>query len=367
MTADPRAAADLAALVRESVAAGATREVLHLRLSAAAAPHHRRLLRDALAPAYGAARTRIFELPNGDVVAVAPPAAPALEAAAAALRRSLEGTDHAALARLRLPEAAAAVLGAAAESLGLSPHAPQDAPRGGVLTSASLAAAERDLAQADLAPFTIRHAVCRLEPGGRAARLWEEVRIDKAGIAAAILPGVALDEGPLARRLHRLLEVRLLAGLARPEAWRPLGLPLLPATVLGAAFRRFDAALPAAQRRHVTIGFRAADILRDMTGFLAARDALRGGGYRLALDDAPARLLDVLPQPRLGLDVVRLRWTEELPAGPPTGLARLLAAPGAAARVVLVGVDRAAAIAWGWEAGLRLFSGPLLERRATPP
>jgi hypothetical protein len=29
---------------------------------------------------------------------------------------------------------------------------------------------------------------------------------------------------------------------------------------------------------------------------------------------------------------------------------------------VLAGADRPAAIGWGWEAGIRLFQGPLVER-----
>jgi hypothetical protein len=32
-------------------------------------------------------------------------------------------------------------------------------------------------------------------------------------------------------------------------------------------------------------------------------------------------------------------------------------------RLVLTGVDRPAAVAWGWEVGFRLFQGPLVERR----
>uniref|UniRef100_UPI001F364CBB hypothetical protein n=1 Tax=Falsiroseomonas oryziterrae TaxID=2911368 RepID=UPI001F364CBB len=84
----------------------------------------------------------------------------------------------------------------------------------------------------------------------------------------------------------------------------------------------------------------------------------------LALDDAPAELLALLPPERLGLDILRLRWTPDLPAQRPAALDRLLAtAPG---RVVLTGVDRSAAIAWGWECGIRLFQGPLVERRRRP-
>lgn len=368
--ASPRAAAELAALVRESVAANAARDVLHLRLAGLALtrrPHHARLLRDALEPALAAARSRVFELPNGDVVAIAPPPAPALEAAAEALRRTLDLTDEGALNRLRLPEQAAQLLSAAADSLGLMQEAAPPPPAGAVLSSAGLAAAERDLAQADLEPVTIRQSVCAMEPEGDAPMpAWRDWRINWPALATLVLPGVALG-GPtgLGARLARLAEGRLLAELARPQAqlgWVPVGLPLAPGTLAASAFRRFDAALPAGRRREVTICFRPTDILADPAAFRTARDAARGRGYRLALDDAPAALLDLLPAERLGLDALRLRWRGDLPAAVPPALARLLKA-GEGPAVVLTGVDRPAAIAWGWEAGIRLFQGPLVERR----
>ncbi len=369
-----RAAAELAALVRESVAADVVRDVLHLRLSglgpALVKPHHRRLLREALGPALSAARIRVFDLPNGDVVAVAPPPAPALEEAARALRRTLDREAEAALGRLRLPDAAAELLSAAAGSLGLEPGVRQATEGGAALSAVGLAAAERDLAQADLDPVTRRAAVCELDLAGGAARpLWADLRPDWGALAAAVLPGTALDAGSgLGRRLARLTEARLLAELIRPAAglrWQPVGLALSLATLEGPAFRRFDAALPTGRRREVTVGFHAAEILADPVRFAAARDALRARGYPLALDDAPVPLLGVLPPERLGLDVLRLEWDPALPAAPGATLARLLAGP---AQAVLVGVDRPAAVAWGWEAGIRLFQGPLVERRwATRP
>ncbi|MGG5811085.1 hypothetical protein [Falsiroseomonas sp. CW058] len=367
-----RAAAELAALVRESVAANAARDVLHLRLAGLGAdlrrPHHQRLLRDALEPALAAARTRVFDLPNGDVVAIAAPPAPALEAAAEALRRTLDLSGDAGLRRLRLPEAAAQLLSAAADSLGLAPERAAPAGPGRALSSAALAVAERDLAQADLEPVTTRHAVCRLDPEGAAPDLlWRDLRIDWPALSAAVLPGVALGPAPgLPARLARVAEARLLAELARPAAqlgWKPAGVALSPALVTGAAFRRFDAALPAGRRQEVTIGFRPADILADPAGFRAARDAARGRGYRLALDDAAPAALDVLPPERLGLDLIRLRWSPDLPVAVPPALARVLGAEDRAGRIVLAGVDRPAAIAWGWEAGIRQFQGALVERR----
>jgi hypothetical protein len=371
-----RAAAELAALVRESVAAGAGREVLHLRLASLAPalrrPHHRRLLRDALAPALGAARSRVFDLPNGDVVAVAPPPAPGFGAAAEALGRALEGARGAAAAvrRLSLPDSAAQILTAAAESLGLEPApAPPAAlpgPDGLPPDTADLAAAERALAAADLGALILAQSVCRMDPEGEAPQpAWEDRRLAWPALAAQLLPGLDLGAAPaLARRLARAAEARMLAELTRPAAlmaWRPVGLALSPATLEGPAFARFVDALPAGRAGGITIGLRPAELLADPGAVARIGPALRGRGFQLALDDAEAGLVALLPPDRLGLDLLRLRWSPALPGAIPDVLTRLLAE--APERVVLAGVDRPAAIAWGWEAGIRLFQGPLVERR----
>jgi hypothetical protein len=369
-----RAAADLAALVRESVAANATRDVLHLRMAgltpAMRRPHHQRLLRDALAPALAGARTRIFDLPNGDVVAVAPPPAIALENARAALARTLDAAARDAVRSMKLPDAAAQLLAAASESLGLDP-APATAeagPKGPPVTTAQVAGAEAALARADLDPVTLRQAVCRMDPDGAAAQLvWEDRRIDWPALAALVMEGSDTDASTaLRRRLARLAEQRMLAEIGRPAAqvaWRPVGLPLTPATLATPAFERFDAGLPAGRRKEITIAFRPADLLADPAGFAQARDLARGRGYGLALDDATAAALAVMPMARLGLGLLRLRWTPDLPRAVPPALSAFLAAGTAPETVVLTGVDRPAAIAWGWEAGIRLFQGSLVERR----
>jgi len=370
-----RAAAELAALVRDSVAANAVRDVLHLRIGALAPelrrPHHQRLLRDVLEPLMAAGRTRVFDLPNGDVVAVAPPPALGLETARIALLRALDTSATEVVRAMRLPEEAAQLLAATAHSLGLDPDQappPPPRPRGVPIATADLVTAERAIGQADLEPVTTTQAVCRLDPEGGPARLaWEDRRIKWDALAEAVLPGIDIAAAPeLQRRLARSAELRLLAELVRPLAqrnWRPTGLLLSPATIISGGFGRFEAALPAGRRESVTIGITPRDALADPAGFVAARDLARGHGFRLALDDAPATLLPLLPPGRLGIDVLRLRWSAELPGIPGPTIAALLGQASNAPLVVLTGVDRPAAIAWGWEIGITLFQGPLVERR----
>ncbi|WP_439598723.1 hypothetical protein [Falsiroseomonas sp.] len=366
-----RAAAELAALVRESVAANAVREVLHLRLAGlgpvSRRPQHQRLLRDALEPVMAAARTRVFDLPNGDVVAVAAPPGLVLETARLALLRALDPAAAEAVQALRLPAGAAQLLAVAAESLGLSqvPEAPIHPVDAAPINSFDLAMAERALAQADVEAMTLAQGVCRLDPEGEPAEpLWEDRRIAWSSLAAAVLPGVDITAcSTLQRRLARLAELRMLAEIGRPAAqlgWRRIGLPVTPATLAAPGFLKFDESLPAGRRQDITLAFRPADILADPGGFTTARDFARGRGYRLALDDAPVELLAILPPERLGLDLLRLRWSAELPVARSDALERALARPEA---IVLVGVDRPAAIAWGWEVGVRIFQGGLVERR----
>ena len=369
-----RAAVDLSALVRESLTADAAREVLQLRFDSLAPAlrrsQQRRQLRDALQAALGAVRAQIFDLPNGDLITVARPPGTVLDGAEAALRDALPDAAAPAITRLRLPEDAARLLNRVAESLGLEPgEASQPAPvppPGPPLDSVALAAVEAALAAADLEGVTIAQAVCRIDPdNGLPEPLWQDRRIDWPALTALLLPGRDLDAASgLTRRLARVAEARLLAELTRPVAqrlWRPIGMPLAPGTLEGPAFTRFADALPAGRHGETTVAIRPADVLADPGLPARLRPMLRARGFRFALHDAAAGFFALVPPARLGVDVIRLRWSPALPGAEPPALAALLAE--APERVVLTDVDRPAAIAWGWEAGLRLFQGPLVERR----
>ena len=365
----------LAALVRETVSAGAERRVLIFRPDRLAAPRRRpaqlALLREGWAGLRRSSRTRTFELPRAGLAAVEAPPGHHLEEAREAIAAMLDPAEaEASLALLRLPEQAAAVLAAVEESLGLAAavraasHLPGRPPDG-----TAIAQAERALLSADLTAFLRRRKVCRLQPGAGAPEpLWEDRRIAIPDARDALLPGSDLAAAPaLARRFRRALDRRVLAGLARAEELReagPMCLSLGVEAVTSPEFLRLDALWPAALRGALTIAIESGDAARDPAGFAFARDWLVARGHRVMLDHAGPSALLAMPPLRAGTPMLRLRWSAALPPlGSLAAEALRMAMPTAPDSVVLAGVDRPAAIAWGWEMGITLFQGRLIESR----
>lgn len=375
-------AAALAVLVRDALGTGVKREVLRVRLgglagpgSQGAAPHHQRLVLEALAPLLRPSRARLFALPNGDLVAAAPPGAGHAAAVAERVRTLLAGLEEGAaedrppaglpaVGLMRLPEDALALM--VALEAAVSPVADTEeaapAPPGIPATAEDAATLERAVANASVSGFLRWRPVVRLGPGGEPGGAgpvpqWTDWRLALRDLAATLLPGRDIEAAPgLARRVRGLLDRRLLAELAHPEEARklgPAGLALGLSALAAPEFRRFDEALGQPGRAKVVLCLSAAEAVADPAGFLAARAVLARRRFRIALDLPDGAALPLLVEPdRLGVDFIRLPWRP--------GLAPAPAARLPAGRVVLTRADRAAAIAWGWEAGITLFEGRML-------
>lgn len=368
-------AVSLAALVREAVAAGVERRVLVFRPSRLSAQHRRpaqlALLREGWEGLRRTSRTRVFDLPRAGLAAVEGLPGHHLAAAHDAIAGMLDPQEAAALELLRLPDQAAAVLAAVEEALGLD-AAMRAAPApasGRAPDGAAIGQAERALLSADLTAFLRRRKVCRLVPGGGAPDpVWEDRRVALEDVCAALLPGCDLARAPwLARRFRRSIDARLLAGLCHAEELRalgPLSLTLGVDAVTAPEFLRLDAMWPAALRGALTVAIAAEEAAADPAGFAFAREVLLLRGHRPMLDVAAPRALPALPPARAGTPLLRLRWSEALPPlGTPGAEALRAVLPAEPEAVVLAGVDRPAAIAWGWEMGITLFQGRLIESR----
>jgi hypothetical protein len=96
------------------------------------------------------------------------------------------------------------------------------------------------------------------------------------------------------------------------------------------------------------------DVLADPAAFLFARDFARARGYRLVLHGVTTALLSVLPVKRLGLDLVHLRWSDDLVGA---DLAALQVEP---QHILLGQTDHDAALDWGLYHGIGLFAGTMV-------
>jgi hypothetical protein len=362
--------------IRDAVALGEERLVLMLRFSAL--PRARRfgsraeLLREAWEPLNSTARVRSFKLPGGDLVAIGlPNATDALEHERQILLSMLEPDEAAQAVRmLRLPQQAAAVMAAVEDSLGMVAAMrvmALDEPKNRVVDAAALSSAERGLMTADLSIFLRRQKVCWLEPGGQNTKLfWEDRRVDLSEVCERLLPGCDISLTPaLAQRLIRSIDRRQLTHFARPEemrSMRAIALPLRVESLFSADFLRLDAIMPQSQRHNLIISLDAEDVLAAPDLFLLARHFAEARGYRLMLEAASPFAATIFSIPGAGFDFLRLKWSDDFPATGSSVAANLQKKLSQSAdKVVLAGADRPAAIAWGWEAGIRLFQGRLIE------
>jgi len=363
LAAAPAGPAALAALIGQTVAGGARRDVLvwcpALAVPGGARALHRRLIEEAVAPLHLAPRVRLFSLPDGTLVACALPPGLPLTATEASLRGALEpAVAVRALRRLRLPEDAVAVLAVLEASLvdggrALPISAPSAEMRTGLATLQALA-------RADLSAHLRRQAVRRLDPEGGADAAWIDERPDWPMLVAH------LGGGPQARPdppLRAAVAARQAAEVARAGAAAvPLSLPLRPAAMGGEDWLRMDRVLPLAARRRVVLCLEFADLLRDPGPAMTALRFAALRGYRVALDLASGEMLPLLTPAlfqELGRGwVLRLSWSEGLPAS----IAALGGGWQRGAEVWLARADRASAVAWGWSQGVRLFQGSLVDR-----
>jgi hypothetical protein len=132
------------------------------------------------------------------------------------------------------------------------------------------------------------------------------------------------------------------------------------ATILSEDFLRFDDSLAPGSHGTVVVELRSEDIFADLSAFFFARDFVRQRGYRLCVDGLDWRILPFVDPSRLGVDLMKLSWAEDLPQA-------LRDAEGAAAQeIILARCDDDRAISFGQSMGLTLFQGRYLDSMMRP-
>ncbi len=281
------------------------------------------------------------------------------------------GADYAAFLSCveTLVEERAQAQAATADSVENSPEKPSDP-----IDPPKLGAIEKAIAQADLSHLLKRQAICAVAAGVELRPILYEVYISIEGLRDALLPSHDLEANHwLFRDLTRHLDRRMIALLTRNDDTslrRHVSLNLNIETLLSPEFLSLDAALSGSAQRGVMVELQLVDVVADPSGFHFARDFLHDRGYRICLDGTTHFTLPLVDRERLGVDLVKLRWSRELAdhaagldVGPLRGCIERLSPE----RLILCRCDSAQAVELGRRFGISLFQGYHLDRLLARP
>ncbi len=232
----------------------------------------------------------------------------------------------------------------------------------------SLASLIRSIQNADLSSMLRRQPICAVIPNAKPHILFNELYIAIDALHELLMPTHDLKGSRwLFRELCRHLDTRMMAilGSSNDEALkRAFSLNLDLETLVSDAFLEFDAALNNASRRTIVIEVQAHDVLSDMTDFCFAREFLRDRGYRICLDGINHLSLPLIDRELLGVDLVKLEWSDSMAGlGDDEDSERLMKAIRALTpdRLILHHCASAQSLEFGRSAGITMYQGFLID------
>lgn len=231
------------------------------------------------------------------------------------------------------------------------------------MTARDLAEVQRAIGNADLSPLVRHQAVCAVTCDTKPMPIFHEMYVSIGDLEQQVLPGSSMTGNPwLFQHLTQSLDRRMLPQVLRDyaNADRPFSLNLNLSTILSEDFQRFDQGIGLGVRGRLVIELQKVDIFADMGAWLFARDFLRERGYRTCLDGLTYLVLPYIDRERLGIDLMKMFWSDELVSGVrPETLADLKTAIKQAgpARMIMSRCDNPESIRIGHEMGISLFQG----------
>ena len=172
------------------------------------------------------------------------------------------------------------------------------------------------IVQADLSNYSRRQLICVVIPGAPPQPVFRELYISVAALGQTLLPNhEILGNRWLFQYLTQVLDLRVLAMLTKSNDILHEGhvaINLNVETATSAAFLKLDEALNKDDRGKIIVEFQLIDVFADLARFAFARDFLRGKGYRVCLDGCSHLSLHHIDRKRLGVDFVKLAWSNAL-------------------------------------------------------
>lgn len=227
---------------------------------------------------------------------------------------------------------------------------------------------EKAIEHADLANILRRQDVCAIIPGMRPEKIYHELYFSMYYLAQALLPGhnITADDF-LFRHLTRVLDRRMLALMSRREMLPMLkgaALNLNVRSVMAPDFMEFDKATNVPDRGSLAIELPALDVLNEPGDYMFARDFLKERGYKIILDGLHPLILPLLDRDWIGFDFVKLTWTPSLyddTKGARAETLKTAVARIGRERIVLCRLDDELGLKAGDALGITIYQGRLID------
>ena len=261
-----------------------------------------------------------------------------------------------------------------AEAAKASDASQAEAAPGLPIDPSKLGEIEKAIAQADLTHLLKRQAICAVATPADLKPILYEVYFSIGGLRDSLLPSYDLAANPwLFQDLTRHLDRRMIAMLSRSDdasLRRQISLNLNIETLLSGEFLGLDAILKDRASGAVMVELQLVDVVANPSGFNFARDFLHDRGYRICLDGTAHPTLPLIDREKLGIDLVKLRWSDELADhvdGAPSAALRGLVERVSPERLVLCRCDSPSALKIGRDLGISLYQGYHLDRLLAQP
>ena len=245
---------------------------------------------------------------------------------------------------------------------------PHGAMRGEPLTPSNLTEVNGRLQGVRIDDLIQRQSAVEVHPGAKGDILFREHFISMMELRERIAPEINLfSDAWLFQYLTETVDRRILAALAQSDFVTmkdDISVNLNIATVLSPGFQSFhEKARDQASR--VVIEIQIIDIFADYPAYTAARDWLRGHGYRVLIDGLNPLALQFFDPGTLVPDFVKVAWNPEFLAGIPddrvNDMRQAVESVGSEG-MILARADSEDAIKWALGIGIQRFQGHFIDR-----
>jgi hypothetical protein len=226
-----------------------------------------------------------------------------------------------------------------------------------------LLAIGQHLREISIADLIRRQTAVVILPDADGELLFREHYITMPGLQKRLSPGVNLFGNPwLFQYLTEILDTRILSEIARQRIWNhpgPISVNLNINTVMGRDFQNFNREAGDFSKK-IIIEFQLIDIFSDIKAYKAARDMLKGRGYRVLIDGLNPLSLQFFDPGPLNADFIKVNWSREflgdIPAERIDDMRNVVEHAGKAG-IILARVDSEEAVQWALNLGITRFQG----------